>query len=249
LSHSFHRHRALIQRPDHLRGHDVRALSAALRGTLSKDLAELSSGLGSLREQAGEGSGSSRLAELESLALRAQQDLRSLLHSLDPPGPADLGLLPALERCVADFKDTTGATANVQFTSRLPALTDAKQALLHAALVEALHNVRSHARARHVDVWLAADPGIVQLKVCDDGIGMTASDCRKPGVLGLFGLHERLASVGGALRMTGTEGEGTLFDVELPVAQGLRQDASAWNHVPYVFVELARGSPGLAQGG
>jgi len=248
MNHAFHQHRALIQRLDHLRGHETRSLSAALRGALARDLSELCVGLGALRLELAETPGASHAATLEAVAIRAQQELRRLLHDIEPPGPADLGLVPAIERCVADFAASGGSTAHLQLSERLPSLSDAKQALLHAALVEALDNVRNHAKARHVDVWLAADPAVVQLKVCDDGIGMRARDCRKPGVLGLFGLHERLAALGGTLRMTGSVGEGTLFDVALPVAQGVRQEPMAWAHVPYAFEEMPRGVPGIAQG-
>lgn len=171
-----------------------------------------------------------------------------MLHALQPPGIEDLGLIPALERCVADFTGKAGAVPNVQFTSRMPTLSKAKQAVLYDALQESLANVARHARARRVDVWLAADPCIVQLKVCDDGVGMEPADCRKPGTLGLFGLNEKLASLGGSLRVMGSRGEGTLVDVSLPVAQAARPEAYSWGDIPYTYTE-ARGSVmGMAQG-
>jgi signal transduction histidine kinase len=111
-----------------------------------------------------------------------------------------------------------------------------------------LTNVARHARARHVDVWLAADPSTVHLKVCDDGIGMTAADCRKPGTLGLFGLNERLAGLGGSLRMTGSPAEGTLFEVALPVTQAARLEAAPWGPAPYAFAEAGLAALGVAHG-
>lgn len=249
MNHTFSQHRALIERIEHLREHDARSLATTMRGTLGRDLSDLCSTLHALRQRLGDASDcADLLSTLDSTAERAQQELRRLLHVIQPPGPADLGLLPAIERCVGEFTGMAGATADLQVTSRMPALSSVKQALLHSAVQEALNNVARHARARHVDVWLAADPCTVQLKVCDDGIGMTATDCRKPGTLGLFGLNERLAGLGGSLRMTGSRGEGTLFDVALPVTQAGRSDAGLWDPVPYVFAE-AGGSPrGVAQG-
>jgi two-component system, NarL family, sensor histidine kinase UhpB len=248
MNQTFRQHRALIQRIEHLREHDARTLATTLRGTLGRDLSELCSGLVSLRRQLGEVSHcSDLLTALDSTAERAQQELRRLLYVIQPSGPEDLGLLPAIERCVADFTGTSGATAEVHIASRLPSLGSVKQGLLHSALQEALTNVTRHARARHVDVWLAADPCTVQLKVCDDGTGMSATDCRKPGTLGLFGLNERLAGIGGSLRMTGSRGEGTLFDVSLPVAQGARIEPTTWGPVPYAFAEVG-GALGVALG-
>ena len=249
MNYTFRQHRALLQRIEHLREHDSRSLATTLRATLGRDLSDLCSNLTALRQQLGHGSpGSALLDDLDATAEHAQQELRRLLHTIQPPGTEDLGLIPALERCVADFTDHAGAVANMQFTSRLPALSQAKQAMLHLALKESLANVARHARARRVDIWLAADPCIVQLKVCDDGVGMTSTDCRKPGTLGLFCLHEKLASLGGSLRVTGSRGEGTLVDVSVPVAQAARSDANAWNHVPYDFTEAGVGEIGVAQG-
>lgn len=249
MNHTFRQHRALIQRLEHLREHDARSMTATLRDSLGKDLAALCSGLQALREQLGDGGKCAEaLDDLDSTAVRAQHELRRLLHAIQPPGPEDLGLLPALERCVADFTATAGATADMQVTSRMPSLSQVKQALLHAALREGLANVARHARARRVDVWLAADPGTVQLKVCDDGVGMTATDCRKPGTLGLFALNEKLAALGGSLRVTGSRGEGTLLDVALPVAHATPFDPVAWGPVPYMFNEATGHAFGVAQG-
>lgn len=249
MNQTFRQHRALIQRIEHLREHDTRSLVATLRGTLGRDLSELGSGLISLRQHLSDTTQCAELlTDLESIAERAQQEVRRLVHAIRPPGPEDLGLLPAIERCVADFKEVAGATANVQITSRMPSLSQVKQAMLHSALQEALSNVARHARARHVVIWLAADPCIVQLKVCDDGVGMTATDCRKPGTLGLFGLNEKLAGIGGSLRMTGSRGEGTLFDVALPVTQAARLEPGPWGPAPYAFAEVGGGSLGVARG-
>lgn len=249
MNHTFSQHRALIQRIEQLREHDARSLATTMRGTLGKDLSELCSTLNALRRQLGDAADCADLLSiLDSTADRAQQELRRLLHVIEPPGPADLGLIPAIERCVGEFTDMAGATADLQVTSRMPALSSVKQALLHAALQEALSNVARHARARHVDVWLAADPYTVQLKVCDDGVGMAASDCRKPGTLGLFGLSERLAGLGGSLRMTGSRGEGTLFDVALPVTHAARSEPGIWDPVHYVFAEAGSGARGVAEG-
>ncbi|MEQ1581653.1 MAG: ATP-binding protein [Steroidobacteraceae bacterium] len=249
MNQTFHQNRALIQRIEHLREHDARSLATNLRGTLGKDLSDLCAGLQSLRQQLGDSAACvGLLTALDSTAEHAQQELRRLLHVIQPPGPEDLGLLPAIERCVADFTGIAGAKADLQVTSRLPSLSHAKQSVLHAALREALSNIARHAHARHVVVWLAADPCTVQLKVCDDGTGMTATDCHKAGALGLFGLNERLAGMGGSLRITSGRGAGTLLDVALPVTQALRQEPAAWGPAPYVFAEAGNNAIGVALG-
>ena len=84
---------------------------------------------------------------------------------------------------------------------------------LHRAALEALTNVRRHARARRADLRLVfADDGRVTLTVKDDGVGSE----RTEGGFGLTGLRERAEDLGGLARWSTAPGEGFSLTVELP---------------------------------
>ena len=81
--------------------------------------------------------------------------------------------------------------------------------------------MEKHARARHVTVQLVKQDGIVQLTIKDDGIGFDAKHhaARRKGkrVLGLLGMQERAAYVGGALTVKSGLRAGTEVEVRIPL--------------------------------
>ena len=84
---------------------------------------------------------------------------------------------------------------------------------LHRAALEAITNVRRHAKARRADVMLAFDDeGRVILTVKDDGVGTE----RAEGGFGLVGLRERAEDLGGRLAWQTAPGQGFALTVELP---------------------------------
>jgi signal transduction histidine kinase len=87
---------------------------------------------------------------------------------------------------------------------------------------EALANVVKHAGAGEVEVSLGLQAGGgLALAVRDDGCGF---DAGRPRGLGLIGLSDRLATVGGTLAITSGTGRGTTVRVLIPVDQGELDD-------------------------
>ena len=62
---------------------------------------------------------------------------------------------------------------------------------------ELLTNVARHAQATHVTVALSRTAAEVTLEVHDNGRGLRAEDLSNPRALGLLGMHERAALMGG----------------------------------------------------
>lgn len=79
---------------------------------------------------------------------------------------------------------------------------------------EALTNVLRHAGARHVLLRVDCDDTRLRLHVQDDGRGLAAD--RRDG-LGLITMRERAQQLGGTFAIR-SAGEGTVIDVELPLA-------------------------------
>jgi signal transduction histidine kinase len=80
-------------------------------------------------------------------------------------------------------------------------------------VAEALTNVVKHAQAARAEVTAAVESGTLRLEVRDDGVG--GAD---PEGHGLLGLGDRVAALGGRLRIDSPRGEGTLLAAELPVS-------------------------------
>jgi signal transduction histidine kinase len=81
---------------------------------------------------------------------------------------------------------------------------------------EALTNVTRHASASHVSIRLTCLDGEISLVVKDDGRGITDEEIKRHGSLGLLGMKERVAILGGTLDVEGRSGEGTTVAIRIP---------------------------------
>jgi len=85
---------------------------------------------------------------------------------------------------------------------------------------EAVTNIARHAQARTATLSLELTNSTVHLSVADDGVGFdveaTLGDPARRR-LGIIGMEERVALLGGTLRITSQPGQGTTVRMELPV--------------------------------
>ena len=81
---------------------------------------------------------------------------------------------------------------------------------------EALTNAAKHSNASLLRVHAGAENGVVSLSIADDGVG----GADPAGGSGLVGLEDRVAALGGELRISSAPGEGTALDATIPIPQG-----------------------------
>ncbi|MEW6032646.1 MAG: histidine kinase [Bacillota bacterium] len=158
----------------------------------------------------------SALSGIEELARSAHRQLRDLILQLRPTTLEEQGLGPALEEYARTFAEAQGLACecDVRFDGRLD--RRAEEALFRIAQ-EALNNVSKHARARTVLVRLELTAGReVALVVQDDGRGFSPAAPVRPTAVGLKGLAERAAAVGGRVRVESAPGRGTTVTAAVP---------------------------------
>jgi signal transduction histidine kinase len=82
---------------------------------------------------------------------------------------------------------------------------------------EAIHNVKRHAGATHLNVELEYGPAEVALVVRDDGRGFATEEsaASPPGHYGLMGMRERAEAIGGTLEVTSEIGSGTTVRLQV----------------------------------
>ncbi|WP_163559696.1 PAS domain-containing sensor histidine kinase [Halomonas sp. NO4] len=91
--------------------------------------------------------------------------------------------------------------------------------VLFRILQECLTNIRRHARASRVIVRYDEHDDRACLEVRDDGIGFIPQATQERGV-GLTGMRERVAMLGGSLRVESSPGMGTRIGITLPLEPG-----------------------------
>lgn len=134
------------------------------------------------------------------------------------PGILDsLGLVAAIEWQAAEFQKRTGiqcvATSTVSETLWDQDFTTA----FFRIFQETLTNIIRHAKATRVDVALAAEGQSLVLTVKDNGRGITQAEANNTRSIGLIGMRERAALVGGEIGFKGAPNQGTTVTVRIPL--------------------------------
>lgn len=156
------------------------------------------------------------LAMIEEGARAALGETRALVAAGAAVDTDALGLDGALQRLAERFERETGVRVVLRVEDATRLSRDAEVVVLRCAQ-EALGNARKHARAAQIAITVErGEPDRVRLTVSDDGIGFEPSTA--PHGFGLSGMTERLALVGGTLRVTSAPGAGTVLVAELPAS-------------------------------
>ncbi len=156
--------------------------------------------------------GDERMADICDRALVALQDL---LQSLHPVALEDLGLTAALDILVEDFNHSHPQLVLHWQCDPLPVLPTEATIHLYRIVQESLHNITRHAYAREVCLSLKLHDQKLLLVVSDDGRGFDSDWVRRG--LGLMGMAERAAEMGGALKLDTAPDRGCRIHVQVPL--------------------------------
>lgn len=162
------------------------------------------------------------LRRIVGLITQLGNHVRHLSGALRPVMLDDMGLEAALRNHVDQF-------ARLHPDLRIDLSIDVRQRrpppevnlALFRTCQESLNNAVRHARARGVDIRLTYAPRKVELTVEDDGVGFDPKEVRRRSFrnagIGLLGMRERAAALGGSLQVVSAKGRGTTIRAALPV--------------------------------
>ncbi|HEX5501238.1 MAG TPA: GAF domain-containing sensor histidine kinase [Thermomicrobiales bacterium] len=154
-------------------------------------------------------------------------DCTAMLHdiafALRPRILEDLGLAAALRSLTSRARASSGLDMTLTIAGEERPLPEALELAVFRVVQEALTNVLKHARATVGSVILRYGPASLVLVVADNGVGLrelpgagAASALARPS-LGLGGLRERVAMLGGTLEVGAAAPGGTQLTVTLPL--------------------------------
>jgi|SoiMethySBSTD1v2_1073268.scaffolds.fasta_scaffold05852_12 signal transduction histidine kinase/GAF domain-containing protein len=205
-----------------------RRISRELHDELGQQLTAIVLGLRSMRDAvAKDGLVRSSLQRLEEMAVQASQDMHHIALELRPGALDDKGLQTALSNYVEEWSKRNDVGADVQYVGlgnrRLPSHVENT---IYRIVQEALTNVGTHAKATAVSVIVQRQGDAVVAIVEDNGCGfdVTNTEGRVNGRLGLLGMRERAALVGGNCDIESHEG-GTTVLARVPIQLDEQRDA------------------------
>lgn len=162
-----------------------------------------------------------RLAGARALAESMIQTVRDISLLLRPSLLDDLGLAPALQWQVEEFRRRTGLPCEFSEHNVEGPLPESVRTCVYRVLQEALHNCEKHAAASAVSVSVCRFPELLTLEVEDDGKGFDTAggpSRTRPG-FGMLGMRERAAALGGTLAVTSSPGNGARLTLRLPLTK------------------------------
>lgn len=199
-----------------------RRISRELHDDVGQDLTTLQLGLQGLRNGTLEPGTEVALSRLEGITEKIGKEIHDLALELRPTALDDLGLVRALEHYVEQWSLRSDVPVELHQRPALPVrLPSPIETTLYRIIQEALTNVVKHARAHRVSILLEVRADHASAIVEDDGVGFdpAALEWRKtPQRLGLPGMRERAALVGGTVKIESRTGRGTTVFVRIPLA-------------------------------
>jgi signal transduction histidine kinase len=152
---------------------------------------------------------------------RALEGVRRFAQGLRPPALDELGLVPAVELHARTLSEAVEVEIAVSAEPLDGVLAREGELALYRIVQEALSNVVRHSGAARVRVGLGAVDGAVRATIEDDGRGFRVAETMtgEGSGLGLFGMRERAAYLGGRVEFDSVPGGGTTVRVEIPVQE------------------------------
>jgi signal transduction histidine kinase len=165
------------------------------------------------------------LLQLEEAARELFVDVREAILGLKVTGQNGAGLPAALREFTTQFSRLSDIPVELNIASEadgLPLTAEMELQLLRI-VQESLTNIRKHAAGTHASVNLQLANGILELTICDDGVGFESGPSRAtrwPHV-GLSTMRERAEAIGADFRLDSMPGAGTRVTVQLNLEANL----------------------------
>jgi two-component system CheB/CheR fusion protein len=199
-----------------------RRIARDLHDQMGQRLTALRLQMASLKERCGDDEDlCAQIEQLQKLGERIDAEASFLAWELRPTVLDDLGLVTAVDNFVREWSAHFGIKAEFHSSGlKRKRLTSEIETNLYRITQEALNNVYKHSQATAVNVLLEFRKKEVVLIVEDNGVGFDQEqqriDQRHGSAMGLLGINERAAIVGGTVEIESGQNKGTTVFARIP---------------------------------
>jgi PAS domain S-box-containing protein len=216
----------LIQDAMTAQDEERRRIARELHDETGQSLTALLVGLRTIEGSPTMGEAGELARRLRTMVARTLDEVGRLSRGLHPTIVDDVGLAAALTSHAQDFAARYSLPVDVRIEGTDGVvLSPLLQSTVYRILQESLTNVARHAEARSVRVRLVCREATVELRVEDDGVGFTPNVTGVPVTggrrgLGLRGMWERAALLGGSVEVESRPGAGAAITARFPLRGG-----------------------------
>jgi two-component system sensor histidine kinase DegS len=145
------------------------------------------------------------------------KDIRKIIYDLMPMSLDDLGLVPTLNRLIADIDDKYNINVVSKFNLEDKIFNNMINLMLFRIVQESFNNIIKHAEATEVLIILSVNDETIHLEISDDGKGFDfQSTLNSRKGFGLYNMRERVELLNGIFSIITSEETGTKIIVEIP---------------------------------
>jgi len=191
-----------------------------LHDGLGQMLSLLKMNLEAAVSRAGEGRPSERIVDAVQMVDALIKQTRSLTFDLHPAMLDDLGLAATLRGYARDFGMRVSIDVTVTEHGLGRPLPTTVAHYLFRAVKELLNNAAKHGKAQEIVIAIHWESARIRVVIDDDGSGFNPLELPRregPRGLGLPGIGERLQSLGGAIHIESSSGQGARVILEAPL--------------------------------
>jgi len=170
------------------------------------------------------------LQEIERTTAILQEGLHDLRHDIASLVPAQLeeqGFATALQSLFEEYRQSEPALSITYEGIDTQFLPFTLEAPVFRIIQEALHNIRKHAQADHVEICIHILAGLLLVEVSDNGTGFdetkftSGSQTRTATMqhMGLYSMRKRVQQAGGKWEIVSKPGRGTTIKALFPLTR------------------------------
>jgi len=154
---------------------------------------------------------------LEELVNKVISSANNLAHSLRPGVLDHFGFIAAIEIEAQEFSKRSGISCSLITSQEDILLPTTLSMTLFRIFQEALNNILKHAKAKNAQIEVVQGIDHLELIISDDGVGISDTARNKPRSFGLRGIHERVAYLGGTVKIASSSNKGTQIAIFVPL--------------------------------
>lgn len=204
-------------------------IARELHDELAQELVAVRMEAASLAEKLKEPGAVQRVAGMVGAIDKLLDTVHEISTSLRPKLLDELGLVGAVQWYVEDFERRTGISCPISFHNGAAQAAVGREVAIAAYRIvqEAMVNALRHSKSDRIGIDISIRRSRLLIAVIDNGIGINMNELHDRSSLGLLGMHERAALVGGILRIRGNPGRGTRVSASLPLCSMESPDRGA----------------------
>ncbi|MBL0130028.1 MAG: sensor histidine kinase [Chitinophagaceae bacterium] len=158
-----------------------------------------------------------RISELLLMLDDTVKTVRRISSELRPSLLDDLGLTAAMEWQLSEFEKRFDIKTHFKFEDAELKLPETIKMGLFRIFQESLTNVARHSGTQKVTVSLKQENNLIVLSIADEGVGFDKQKTAAKKTLGILGMRERTAMIGGTYEIFSKPGKGTRVIVKIPL--------------------------------